>query len=61
MDKNFFAQVCHNCNNHVGFVEQCIASLTVTIVPPIVVIAGWTAIYYIGKAVINLLFDGYAG
>ena len=32
MDKNFFAPVCHNCNNEVGFFEQCVHSLVYTVV-----------------------------
>lgn len=33
MDKNFFAERCHNCNQLVGFWEQCAHSLIWTVVP----------------------------
>jgi uncharacterized protein (DUF983 family) len=32
MDKNFFAPQCHNCNEHVGFFQQCSASIVYTTV-----------------------------
>jgi hypothetical protein len=48
MDKNFFAPQCHNCNEHVGFWEQCIHSLIWTLVPwiviPMVLLIIWTLI-----------------
>jgi hypothetical protein len=45
MDKNFFAPQCHNCNEHVGFLEQCAHSLIVTVVPWIVVGIFFTVIW----------------
>ena len=38
-DKEFFAPQCHNCNEHVGFIEQCIHSIIWTVVPIVVVIS----------------------
>ena len=40
MDKNFFAEKCHNCNTYVGFIEQCAHSLIWTVVPWIVIATG---------------------
>ena len=40
MDKNFFAPQCHNCNEYVGFIEQCVHSLlwTVTYVSTVILV-----------------------
>jgi hypothetical protein len=51
MDKNFFAPICHNCNNPVGFIEQCVHSLLYTVVLILsVIFFGWALIKMIGWA-----------
>jgi|TARA_B110000971_G_scaffold135049_1_gene138115 hypothetical protein len=39
-DKEFFAPLCHNCNEPVGFGEQIAHSLIWTLVPPMIAIFG---------------------
>ena len=42
LDKNFFAAQCHNCNEHVGFFEQVIASTLYTLFSVLgVILGGW--------------------
>ena len=47
MDKNFFAPQCHNCNEHVGFMEQCVHSLIWTVVPFITVAVAIAVIWFL--------------
>lgn len=51
LDKNFFAGQCHNCNEHVGFFEQVIASTLYTLANLVGVILGGWLLWQLLKAI----------
>ena len=54
MDKNFFAPICHACNNETGFLMQCAFSLMWTVVTVTVAITGvywfWQGLVYVANS-----------